>query len=30
VGADFQQTELEHLEQADRAGTDDNGIGFDQ
>jgi hypothetical protein len=29
VGLDFQQAQLEHLEQADRARADDHGIGFD-
>jgi hypothetical protein len=29
VGFDFQQAEFEDLEQADRAGANDDGIGFD-
>jgi hypothetical protein len=29
VGLDFQQAQLEHLEQADRACADDDGIGLD-
>ncbi len=29
MGLDLQQAEFEHLEQADRAGTDDDRVGFD-
>jgi hypothetical protein len=29
VGLDLQQAQLEHLEQADRAGADDDGVGLD-
>jgi hypothetical protein len=29
VGLDLEQAEFEHLEQADRAGADDDGVGFD-
>jgi hypothetical protein len=29
VRLDFQQAEFEHLEQADRAGADDDGVGID-
>jgi hypothetical protein len=29
VGFDFEQAEFEHLKQADRTGTNDDGIGFD-
>src|SRR5205085_1249461 len=29
VGLDLQQAQLEHLEEADRAGPDDDGVGFD-
>ena len=28
MGLDLEQAEFEHLEQANRAGTDDDGIGF--
>jgi len=28
MGFDLQQAEFEYLEQADRAGADDQGIGF--
>jgi hypothetical protein len=29
MGADFQQAQFEYLEQADRAGADDHGVGLD-
>ena len=28
MGLDFEQTKFEHLEQGNRAGADDDGIGF--
>jgi|GEM_PF-5397912 len=29
VGPDIEQAQFEDLEQADRAGADDHGVGFD-